>query len=332
MTQKKFRKVPDFVYRDERFRTEVGSDDEHAQQRWQELLKNDSEDDVTLYGPSKFEYKEEGSDNENEDSREILENNQQFIQSFFKKRGSLINKDLVNVFIPEADEENEGDDLDDFDINEKYRDETLKMSSHGTPVPKTIMFLQEKFKSPTSSARFQTSENRFELANKEPKQMNNLMFHPTITNDKKFGDNIHLLKEKNNYKFLGKLNPHPDLQQLEISKANGVSRRESVCSRNFNEMDFSENLKEVQMKKLMKYTMKKQNLMSKLNQQHPKKVLKEEKKVPEPQIQKKNEEPIAPKVPKKIKHERIKSLDFPNKINFETFFDNLWKHTDKDEK
>ena len=331
MTQKKLRKVPDFVYRDERFRTEAGSDDEHAQQRWQELLKNDSEDDVTLYGPSKFEYKEEGSDHENEDP-EMIEKNQQFIQSFFRKRGSLINKDLVNVFIPEADEENEGDDFDDFDINEKYRDETLKLSSHGTSVPKTIMFLQEKFKSPTSStARFPTTENRFDLANKEPKQMSNLMVHPNIANDRKLGDNAHSLKEKNNYKFLGKLNPHPDLQQLENNKANGVSRRESICSRNFNEMDFSENLKEVQMKKLMKYTMKKQNLMSKLNQQS-KKILKEEKPVQETYVKKRIEEPVVSKPPKKIKHERIKSLDFPNKINFETFFENMWKHTEKDEK
>ncbi len=320
MIQRKFRKVPDFVYRDERLRTEGGSDDEHIQQRWRELLKNDSLEDITQEGCQiKVEDQEEESDQEN-DNPETAEERRQFMQSFFQKRQSVINNDLVNVFIPEADEENEGDDLDDFDMNEKYRDETLKMSSHGTAAPKTIMSLQEKFKSPTHA-----SEKRFEFPVKGSYQ------HERKEN---------IPSNRQSIKMSGKVNPQAVLKQTENMKGNGTSRRESACSRNFNEMDFSENLKEVQMKKLVKYTMKKQNLMSRLNQQQ-KKVVKDESfgNKLQPQLHnnaqpqsKVDEPPLVPRTSKKIKHERIKSLEFPNKVNFETFFDSLWKQTEKDER
>ena len=312
MIQKKPKKTSEYVYRDERFRTEGGSDDEHAQQRWQELLQDESEEGGGGATPGlvKFEYKEE----ESEDDLEYIEGPQRSnYKSFFNKRESITNKDLVNVFIQEADEDFDGGDLDDMDICEKYRNETLKLSSHGMEAPKTISFLQEKFKSPSHSIKTENNHDRFEIK----REIVTMGAHST--QHKKTIDNTHLLKSKTNYKFLGKLNDNlPRTEQ-----AGGTSRRESLFSKNFNEVDFSENLKEVQMKKLMKYTMKKKNLMSKLN--IPKQVYREETHEDDQDDQKALEEHPGSKTSKKMKHERIRSLEYPNKTTIENFCNNLMK-------
>jgi len=315
MIQKRPKKASEFVYRDERFRTEGGSDDDYAQKRWQELVQDDSEQDPEgTPGVIKFEYREEESEDDLELNNEGPQrSHQQLYKSFFNKRESITNKDLVNVFMPEVDEDFDDENLDDLDICEKYRNETLKLSSHGMEAPKTISFLQEKFKSPSHVIKTENNFDRFEMKRD---------FTSTIgvqsTQHKKSTENIHLLKAKTNYKFLGKLNN--DI----LPEPNGAtSRRESLFSKNFNEVDFSENLKEVQMKKLMKYTMKKKNLMSKLN--IPKQVYREETHEDDADDQKALEEHPGSKTAKKLKHERIRSLEYPNKTTIENFCNNLVK-------
>ena len=188
------------------------------------------------------------------------------------------------------------------DISEKYRNETLKLSSHKTHAPKTIMSIQKKYGHSTENGNSLMNDvlnpngyGRGVMA------IGNISLCSALQN-KNMQDNIHHLKGKNNYKFMDNLKGRISKREMKIIR----SRKESLSSRNFNEMEFSQNnSKEMQMKKLAKYTIKKQNLLSKgapMNQ----KIYKDE-----PQIH----HSIAPKAPsdhnemkitRKVKHERDK--------------------------
>ena len=319
MVQRRQRQLQSsYVFREERYKTEGGSDDENAQQRWQELMKHeDSEDEVISYAPTKFEYKEDISDiEEEEEPLETVQQTEKLIESLFdRSKQTTENQDLVNVYIPEADEEDdEGENLDDFEISEKYRNETLKVSSHGTTVPKTFVSLQEKFRSPFTTSR---SDTGFTQGVKGPANIN-----MQSALQQKYKEPQSNLDRNKTYKFMGKLNPQGSMTERQAVKAIR-SRKESLSSRNFNEVDFSENVKDLQMRKLLKYTTTKKNLLSRLNFPIPK-MADQEKRAPGPSFVKaKNEQQQQQKSSKKTKHERIKSFDLPEKPKLENFFGSL---------
>ena len=327
MIPKKVNKLVDMMYRDERFRTEGGSDDERVQQRWQELLQHDSEDEVLSYAQSKIHY-EKGDSMEEEDGQAINDKSDTYIQSFFKNtKPGMLNKDFVNVFIPECDEDSEYDDLDDYDLSEKYRDETLRLSSHGTNTPKTIASLQDKFRTPTNSYINSGFGDTFILANHIDNPSLASIVYQSDYSSKRNKESLYVSKAKeNSIRYTNNANLHGHKRE---SRPND-GRKDSFCSKNFNEMDFSENVKDLQMKKLVKYTLKKNNLMSKLNTTPKSKPFNGECKVQESCDKKRTSGEInAPKSIRKVKHERIKSLDFSQKSNFETFFDSLWGQNKK---
>jgi len=233
------------------------------------------------------------------------------------------------VYIPEVSDEDDGENLDDFDISEKYRNETLKVSSHGTTVPKTFISLQEKFRSPYTTRCSDTTG--FTQGVKGP---NNINMKSSLQQK---GTSQNSVERNKTYKFMGKLNPQGSMTERQAVKAIRA-KKESLSSRNFNEIDFSENVKDLQMKKLLKYTTTKKNLLGRLNFPVPQMANQlvnqlasqqtNKKAQPQPQQKRapaasfvKNEN--ATKASKKIKHERIKSFDLPEKTHFENFFENL---------
>lgn len=292
----------------ERFRTEGGSDDDHIQQRWQEFLKHDSEEESVIPPPMKFEYQEGESDVDSEEAAAVQEN-EKLIQSFFRKTEENDNKDFVDVYASDEEDEDDDENLDDFDISEKYRNETLKLSAHGTHIPKTIATIQQKFQtspSPVNSNLRRGVIDRTSIS-KNPRKSFEANHPYTIVQNKK-GENIPALKGKSNYKFMGNLNPQLQKKEVKIR----VGKRESMGARNFNEMRFSENYKELQTRKMKKYTQQKQNLLAKASQSKER-ISRDDIVQGSINLQKSF---------KAMKHERTKSLDLPQK-HFETFLNGV---------
>jgi len=256
-----------YVIREERFKTEGGSDEENAQDRWKELLQQEnSENEIISYNIEDLEYKGENEEEE-EIKGEPIETNKKrenFMQTFFNKSlsNNITNKDLIDVFDSEEEDKDDIENLDDLDINEKYRNETLKLSSHGTTLPKTITFLQEKFKSPTNSSSLESQRFTFGFQDgvKGPTKIN--MMNSMLQN-KKGRQDSHFSKEKGAQKIFGNMSFQNPSNEVAMKPTR--SRKESQGSRNFNEIDFSENVKDLKMKKLLKYTNKQKSLMEKLN-------------------------------------------------------------------
>ena len=311
--QRKSKKIADSILRDEKFRTEGGSDDEHIQRRWEELLKQDSDDEGTSYSPQNMANKEVKTSWE---ERIPVEKKENFYQSFFRKpKDDADNQDLVNVFAADRDEDNEVEDLEDSEISEKFRNETLKVSSHGTPVPKTKTSLHEKF-------RFifnKTEPERVSSYGRLFQNTNEVSFRASIQG-KKGGDNIHSLKERGSYKFMQNLNgQHIDSKTKE-------SEPNELAKRNYSEPEPCEYaVRDTNSKKIMKYARKKQNLFSKPMVAIEEISFKDENVDPEQNIPKEADVSEGRKSSRKGKHERIRSFDFSNKLNVENFFDTLLK-------
>eukprot|EP00330_Aristerostoma_sp_ATCC50986_P000028 CAMPEP_0114580510 /NCGR_PEP_ID=MMETSP0125-20121206/4780_1 /TAXON_ID=485358 ORGANISM="Aristerostoma sp., Strain ATCC 50986" /NCGR_SAMPLE_ID=MMETSP0125 /ASSEMBLY_ACC=CAM_ASM_000245 /LENGTH=203 /DNA_ID=CAMNT_0001772113 /DNA_START=2027 /DNA_END=2638 /DNA_ORIENTATION=+ len=134
----------------DRCKTEGGSDDDNVQKCWEDLLRNDGESDEIedeeggqseQYVKNRFQYVEEVDNLEDGDYDREKE---KIIRSFFKSKASVVNNDLIDVY---EDEQGENDEnLDDFEISEKFRNETLKLSNHTSSLPKTITSIQDKVK------------------------------------------------------------------------------------------------------------------------------------------------------------------------------------------
>jgi len=296
-----------YVMREERHKTEGGSDDENAQDRWKELLQQeDSDEDILSFNPHDFEFNEDEEDKEGEmnDPNKVKKKKEKLIQAFFNKTASNpVNQDLVNVYDHESlndDEDLDNENLDDLDISEKYRNETLRLSGHGTSFPKTITFLQEKFKSPTNSSRSEGFSFGFQHGVQGPTNinLNSVLQNKRIKNSQS-------IQEKPNQRIFD--NVYDEEKKAKF-------RKESQGSRNFNEIDFSENVKDLQMKKLMKYTNKQKSLMEKLNSPQAKNIQEEKGNKAFYMLKGLNDD-----LAKKTKQEKGKSFDYGDQINMMKF-------------
>lgn len=235
-----------------------------------------------------------------------------FYQSFFKTaQDDSSNQDLVDVFAADKDDDNDAEDLEDSEISEKFRNETLKVSSHGTAAPKTKTAIHEKF--------------RFMLNKTEPERVSNYGRISQNLNELNFRqgmqvkkvDNIHSLKEKGSYKFMQNLNGHNNTRQTQPNE---------LAIRNYSEPETTEcGLRDINSKKLMKYTRKKHNLFSKPMVAIEETSFKDENVDPELNVPKESEGIGSRRSSKILKHERIKSFDFFNKMNPENLYKNLNK-------
>ena len=115
---------------------------------------------------------EEEEEEEEEDNEHSASKMKLFAKSFFSKdsKPNALNSDYVNIFEDNDDhhkreEEEKGDD-DHDELNEssefceKLRNETLKVNSHPTHVPKTIAYIVEKLQHDPSSRIYTGIDNQ----------------------------------------------------------------------------------------------------------------------------------------------------------------------------
>lgn len=300
------------MFRDERYKTEGGvDDDDHIQLRWQELMKQDSAQEMNNILPGKFNYQDEGDE---VDLSEIQEKSQQLIHSFFRKnRDSVENADYVDVFASDDDvivDVDRSDDIKDHDTSERRINDSLKLNSHHTHIPKTLWLIEEKFKLHSSTKDLENIINNNINLQKGLIRSTDPDNHQTMKYNKKM-ENINTLKVKENYKFLGGLNQQPIQRGSKLLP----SKRESVESRTLVQAD----QRDLKKKKERRCALEKPDIsVSKLDP--TKRALKEVTKKSGTILQEVNE----PKLSKRQTHERIKSMEYSSKINFEAFIDKFW--------
>ena len=271
---------------DNRFKTEGNSDEQESGIDHKNSLKNDN-----IHEIHDFEGNLKGNSVKNNSlNKEKMEN---FFESFFKKkdRKNLKNKDFLNIF-EENDSENEL--FPEGDISEKCLYETLKVSSHQSSVPKTITTLIKKFSTPTNresqpSNFFKTTKISSQILPRSSLQTNHIITENHVILGSKHANNI-----TPSVQIPPKLNNSSFILDSEVSMLSELNKSDQ------------------QMKKLIKYSIKKNTLLNKES------------------IQLNCDDIMLIEIPNKkvsgisthahkpllIKHERIKSLDFLNSRKF----------------
>ena len=274
---------------DNRFKTEGNSEDQESatkyKNNWEDLLDKENSRDIHDF---------DGDVNENYgNSLKNIKNEEKvalYFESFFKKkdRQSLINKDFLDIF-EEMDSESEL--FPEGDISEKYLYETLKVSSHQSSIPKTISTIMKKYATPTNresqSLRFSFRNNKI-LSNILPPNNQIIIESPVILENPPFK---HIKCITPTGQIPPKLNNNSFILDPDLSMVSEI------------------NISDQQMKKLIKYSMKKNTLLNKENIHYNFDSIIEEQPVERPKCEPKG---VPAHKPTLVKHERIKSLDFLN--------------------